>query len=39
MNKRTKRKFIAEFKLYGASLVTEQGYTVKQASEAMNVGK
>ena len=38
MNKRTRRTFSAEFKLEAASLVTEQGYTVKQASEAMNVG-
>lgn len=38
MNKRTRRTFSAEFKLEAASLVTEQGYTVKQASQAMNVG-
>jgi transposase len=38
MNKRTRRTFSAEFKLEAASLVTEQGYAVKQASQAMNVG-
>jgi len=33
-----RRTFSAEFKLEAASLVTEQGYSVKEASEAMNVG-
>ncbi len=31
-----RRTFSAEFKLEAASLVTEQDYSVKQASEAMN---
>jgi transposase len=39
MNKRTRRTFSAEFKLEAASLVIEQGYSIRQASEAMNVGK
>ncbi len=39
MNKRTRRTFSAEFKLEVASLVIEQGYSTRQASEAMNVGK
>lgn len=38
MKKRTRRTFSAEFKLEAASLVTEQGYSIKQASQAMNVG-
>ena len=38
MNKRTRRTFRAEFQLDAASLVTEQGYTVREASQAMNVG-
>lgn len=33
-----RRTFSAEFKLEAASLVTEQGYSVKEASEVMNVG-
>lgn len=39
MNKRTRRTFSAEFKLEAASLVIDQGYSIRQASEAMNVGK
>lgn len=38
MNKRTRCTFSAEYKLETASLVTEQSYTIKQASKAINVG-
>lgn len=38
MKGKKRRTFSAEFKLEAASLVTEQGYSVRQASEAMNVG-
>jgi transposase len=38
MKRKTRRTFSAEFKLEAASLVIEQGYSVKQASQAMNVG-
>ena len=39
MNKRTRRTFSTEFKLEATSLVNDQGYSIRQASEAMNVGK
>lgn len=39
MNKRTRRTFSAEFKLEAANLVIEQGYSIREASRAMNVGK
>ena len=37
--KRIKRTFSADFKLEAAQLVTEQNYTIKDAAEAMGVGK
>jgi transposase len=39
MTKRTRRTFSPEFKLEAAQLVTDQGYTVVEAAEAMNVSK
>lgn len=38
MNK-TRRTFSADFKLEAAQLVTEQNYSVREAAEAMGVGK
>jgi transposase len=39
MTKRMRRTFSPEFKLEAAQLVTDQGYTVVEAAEAMNVSK
>jgi transposase len=39
MNKQTRRTFSAEFKLEAASLITEQRYSVREASQAMNVSR
>ncbi|MFB9256087.1 transposase, partial [Vibrio agarivorans] len=39
MTKRTRRTFSPEFKLEAAQLVTDQGYTVVEAANAMNVSK
>jgi transposase len=39
MNERTRRTFSAEFRLEAAQLVTEQGYSIREAAEAMGVGK
>ncbi len=39
MNERTRRTFSAEFKLEAAQLVTEQNYSIREAAEAMGVGK
>ncbi len=39
MNKPTRRTFSAELKLEAASLITEQRYSVREASQAMNVGR
>jgi len=33
-----RRTFSAEFKLEAVSLITEQGYSVKETSEEMNIG-
>ena len=39
MTSRTRRTFTQDFKLEAAQLVTNQGYSISQAAEAMNVGK
>jgi len=39
MTKRTRRTYSPEFKLEAAQLVTEQGYSVTEAANAMNVSK
>ncbi len=39
MTKRTRPTFSPEFKLESAQLVIDQGYSVREAAEAMNVGK
>ncbi len=39
MMKRKRRTFTAEFKLESAQLVVDQNYSVREAAEAMNVGK
>ena len=38
-NKRTRRKFDDEFKREAVKLVTEQGYSVAKAAEAVNVNE
>lgn len=38
MKKDTHRRFSDEFKLEAAQLVVNQGYSVREAAEAMNVG-
>ena len=38
MSKRQRRAFSPEFRLEAAQLVVDKGYTVREASEAMNVG-
>lgn len=38
-SKRSRPTFSPEFRLESAQLVLDQGYTVKQAAEAMGVGK
>lgn len=39
MTTRTRRTFSPEFRLEAAQLVIDQDYSVRQAAEAMNVGK
>lgn len=39
MSKDNRRRFSDEFKLEAAQLVVNQGYSVLEAAEAMNVGK
>ncbi|WP_026958116.1 IS3 family transposase, partial [Aliagarivorans taiwanensis] len=39
MTKRTRPTYSAEFRLESAQLVLDQGYSVREAAEAMNVGK
>ena len=39
MTKRTRPTFSPEFRLESALLVTEQGYTIQEAANAMGVGK
>lgn len=39
MTKRKGLNFTPEFRLEAVQLVLEQGYSVKAAAEAMNVGK
>jgi len=39
MTKRTRLTFSPELKLESAQLVIDQGYSVREAAEAMNVGK
>ena len=38
MNKKTKRTFSPEFKLECAQLIVDNGYSYREATEAMNVG-
>lgn len=38
-NKRTRRKFDDEFKKEAVSLVTEQGYSISKAAEAVGVNE
>ena len=37
--KKSRQRFSPEFKLEAAQLVTDQGYSVREAAEAMSVGK
>ena len=39
MTKRTRPTYTPEFKLEAAQLVVDKGYSLREASEAMNVGK
>jgi len=39
MNKRTRRHFDPDFRLEAAQLVVDQNYSIREAAEAMNVGK
>ena len=39
MNKKTRNRFTPEFRLESAELVVDQSYSVKEAAEAMGVGK
>lgn len=39
MNKRTRPTFTPEFRLEAAQLVVDQDYSIKEAAEAMSVGK
>jgi transposase len=39
MKKRTRRRFDPDFRLEAAQLVVDQNYSVRDAAEAMNVGK
>ena len=39
MKKKTRRTFTPEFRLESAQLVVDQNYSVRQAAEAMGVGK
>ncbi len=38
MSKNNRRRFSDEFKLEAAQLVVNQGYSIREAAEAMNVG-
>jgi len=38
MSRRPKRNYTPEFRLEAAQLVVDQNYTVREATEAMNVG-
>ena len=39
MTRRTRSTFTPEFKLEAAQLVVDKGYSIREAAEAMNVGK
>ncbi len=39
MSKNNRRRFSDEFKLEAAQLVVNQGYSIREAAEAMNIGK
>ena len=39
MNKKTRSAFTPEFRLESAQLVVDQNYSVREAAEAMGVGK
>ena len=39
MNKRTRSAFTPEFRLEAAQLVVDQKYSIREAAEAMSVGK
>lgn len=39
MNKRTRPTYTPDFRLESAQLVTEQGYSIREAAETMNVSK
>lgn len=39
MKKKTRARFSADFKLESAQLVVDQNYSVREAAEAMGVGK
>ncbi len=39
MTKRTRPTFTPEFRLEAAQLVVDQGYSIREAAKAMNVGK
>ncbi len=39
MNKRSRRRFDPDFRLEAAQLVVDQHYSIREAAEAMNVGK
>ncbi len=39
MKKKTRARFSADFKLESAQLVVDQNYSVREATEAMGVGK
>ena len=39
MSKKTRKRFTPEFRLESAQLVVDQSYSVKEAAEAMGVGK
>lgn len=39
MTKRTRRTYTPEFRLEVAQLVVDQGYSIREAATAMNVGK
>jgi len=39
MTSKTRRRFTQDFKLEAAQLVVNQGYSIREAASAMNVGK
>ena len=39
MNSRTRKSFTPEFRLEVAQLVVNQGYSIREAADAMSVGK